>query len=66
MALPKVSRWYSVWYVLIAVGFVLLALRAYVAGASTGGVLLRVFIAIGFAALAWDQNRQWRRRNRSG
>ena len=60
MALLFAKRWIPAWYLSIAIGFVLLAIRAYVAGASIAAVLLRILIAAGFATLAWDQNRRRR------
>jgi hypothetical protein len=60
--LPRTGRgWIVVWYICIGVGFILLALRAYILGASTGGVVLRLVIAAGFIALAWVQHRQGKR-----
>lgn len=45
------TRWFGWWYVCIGLGFIALALRAYLGGARPLSVVLRVVIAIGFLAL---------------
>jgi hypothetical protein len=57
--------WIVLWYVSIGIGFALLALRAYILGAGAGAVVLRLIIAVGFAALAWIQNQQRKQQNRN-
>lgn len=59
MADPRAKRrLFIAWYVCIAAGFCLLALRAWLLGAAAWTVALRGVIAAGFALLAWEQ---WRR-----
>jgi hypothetical protein len=45
-------KWFAWWYLTIAAGYLLLAIANGLQGGSAGGVLLRVVIAVGFAALA--------------
>lgn len=52
----------ALWYFSIALGFLLLAVRAYLLGGRFSLTLLRVVIAAGFAALGWLQWRAWRAR----
>jgi len=47
------SAWYAIWYVCIAAGFLLLALRQIVIGGWTVGIVVRLIIALTFAALAY-------------
>lgn len=54
--------WMALWYFSIALGFLLLAVRAYLLGGRFSLTLLRVVIAAGFAALGWLQWRAWRAR----
>ena len=58
MAVRPRKGWFVVWYLCIGVGFVLLALRAFLLGVSATGVALRLVIALGFLLLAWFQNRE--------
>ena len=46
-------RLFAWWYVSIALGFVLLALRSFVLGGNRWLTALRLVISAGFAALAW-------------
>jgi hypothetical protein len=54
------SRFYTIWYLCISVGFVLLGIRALVVGERPLNVILRWVIAAGFLALAWLEKRQTR------
>jgi len=58
----KESRrpWMALWFFSIALGFALLALRSYLLGGRFSMTLLRIVIAVGFAALGWLQWRTWR------
>jgi hypothetical protein len=47
------ARWYGLWYVSIAFGFALLALRQALIGGSVAGIIVRLLIAAAFAALGW-------------
>ena len=49
---PQRSRFYAWWYISIALGFVLLAIKSALIGERPWLVVLRVVIALGFAALA--------------
>lgn len=61
---PQPRRpWMALWYFSIALGFLLLAVRAYLLGGRFSLTLLRVVIAAGFAALGWLQWRAWRARS---
>ena len=57
MATTRRSKFYTIWYLCISVGFVLLGLRALVVGERLLGVILRWVIAAGFLALAWLEKR---------
>jgi hypothetical protein len=60
MAGRRVGRnLFGAWYACIAVGFVLLAFRAWLLRAAPWTVVLRGVIAAGFALLAWQE---WRRK----
>jgi hypothetical protein len=61
VASTRRSRFYTIWYLCISVGFVLLGLRALVVGERLLGVILRWVIAAGFLALAWLEKRTPRR-----
>jgi hypothetical protein len=50
------------WYLSIAIGFVLLAVRTLLFGEGAWGVVLRLIIAVGFAALAFFEFRKQRPR----
>lgn len=50
--------WFAWWYVCIAAGFVLLAVRQIVVGGWTAGIVVRIVIALGFAALAYSEMRK--------
>ena len=50
--------WFAWWYVCIAAGFLLLALRQVVIGGWTTGIVVRIIIALGFAALAYTEMRK--------
>jgi hypothetical protein len=50
--------WFAWWYVCIAAGFVLLAVRQIVIGGWTVGIIVRIVIALGFAALAYTEMRR--------
>jgi hypothetical protein len=49
---PLRSKWFAWWYLTIAVGFVLLAITQGIIRGTVWGIVLRVVIAAGFAALA--------------
>ena len=53
MASTRRSRFYTIWYLCISAGFVLLAIRALVVGEPRWAVILRCVIAAGFLTLAW-------------
>ena len=61
MASTRRSRFYTIWYLCISGGFVLLATRALLVGEPRWAVILRCGIAAGFLALAWLEKRQTRR-----
>ena len=44
---------YGWWYLSIALGFLALAARQMIVGGNTFGIVIRLMIAVGFAALAW-------------
>jgi hypothetical protein len=44
--------------VCIAAGFVLLAIRQILVGGWTAGIIVRILIALGFAALAYSEMRR--------
>lgn len=50
--------WFAWWYVCIAAGFLLLAVRQIVVGGLTIGIVIRIVIALGFAALAYSEMRR--------
>lgn len=50
--------WFAWWYVCIAAGFLLLAVRQATIGGSTVGIVVRVIVALGFAALAYTEMRK--------
>jgi hypothetical protein len=50
--------WFAWWYVCIAAGFLLLALRQALVGGSTVSVVVRIIIALAFAALAYNEMRR--------
>jgi hypothetical protein len=47
------TRFYVWWYLCIAAGFLLLAIRQVIAGGEPWGVAVRVIISAGFALLAY-------------
>jgi hypothetical protein len=51
-------RLYAAWYFCIALGFLLLGIRAYLVGAVLWTVLLRWVIAAGFCLLGWLELRR--------
>jgi hypothetical protein len=51
-------RLYAVWYFCIALGFLLLGIRAWLLGAVLWTVILRWIIAAGFCLLAWLELRR--------
>ncbi|MCC6340781.1 MAG: hypothetical protein IT166_01205 [Bryobacterales bacterium] len=61
MSQPLWPRIAGPWYFCIASGFVLLGIRAMLAGAPAWTVILRGVIAAGFFALAFLERRQRRR-----
>ncbi|MFB3778982.1 MAG: hypothetical protein ACE141_15290 [Bryobacteraceae bacterium] len=62
--LPKFGlRLYAAWYMCIAIGFLLLGVRACLLGAPAWTVGLRWLIAAGFAILALAE---WRKRSAPG
>jgi hypothetical protein len=52
------SVWYAWWYLSIALGFIALAVRQMIVGGNRTGIVLRLIIAAGFAALSWLTFRQ--------
>jgi hypothetical protein len=50
--------WFAWWYVCIAAGFLLLAVRQILVGGWTAGIIVRIIIALGFAALAYSEMRR--------
>jgi hypothetical protein len=52
---------YAWWYLSIALGFFLLAMRAVLLGADQTGIWLRIIVAAGFAALSYFTFRQYSR-----
>jgi hypothetical protein len=50
--------WFAWWYVCIAVGFLLLAIRQLLVDDWTVGVIVRIVIALGFALLAFAEIRR--------
>jgi hypothetical protein len=46
------------WYLSIAIGFLLLALRTAMVGGRWWGIAIRLVIAAGFALLAWAEFRR--------
>lgn len=58
---PQPRRpWMALWFFSIALGFLLLAVRAYLLRGRLSLTILRVVIAAGFAALGWLHWRAWR------
>jgi hypothetical protein len=55
---PRRSAWFAWWYVSIAAGFLLLAIRAQIVGGWTPAIIVRIAIALGFAGLAWAEMRR--------
>jgi tetrahydromethanopterin S-methyltransferase subunit C len=55
---PRRPAWFAWWYVSIAAGFLLLAIRAQIVGGWTPAIIVRVVIALGFAGLAWAEMRR--------
>lgn len=49
--MPDRNQLFGWWYVCIGIGFVLLALRTYIAGSGVLPILLRAVIAAGFIIL---------------
>ena len=49
---------YAWWYLSISLGFLALAARAAMVGASDMGVAIRLIVALGFAALSYLTFRQ--------
>jgi fructose-specific phosphotransferase system IIC component len=45
------SKWFGWWYVTIGIGFAMLALRNYFAGAGAFAISLRSILAAGFVVL---------------
>jgi tetrahydromethanopterin S-methyltransferase subunit C len=58
VARTRRPAWFAWWYVSIAAGFLLLAIRALVVGGWTVYIVVRIVIALGFAALAWAEMRR--------
>jgi tetrahydromethanopterin S-methyltransferase subunit C len=58
VASTRRSRFYTIWYLCISVGFVLLGIRALLVGEPRWAVILRCMIAAGFLALAWVVKRR--------
>ena len=50
--------WFAWWYVCIAAGFVLLAVRQIVIGGFVSGIVVRIVIALAFAGLAYSEMRR--------
>jgi tetrahydromethanopterin S-methyltransferase subunit C len=55
---PRRPAWFAWWYVSIAAGFLLLAIRAVIVGGWTWLIVVRIVIALGFAGLAWAEMRR--------
>jgi len=51
-------RLFAWWYICIALGFIALAVRAWVAGAPDWGVGLRLLVAVGFVLLGIGELRK--------
>ena len=50
--------WFAWWYVCIARGLHILAVRQVSVGGWTTGIIVRIVIALGFAALAYTEMRR--------
>jgi hypothetical protein len=50
--------WFAWWYVCIAIGFLLLAIRQVLIEGRTTGVVVRIVVALGFAVLAFTEIRR--------
>ncbi len=59
--MPRRSRLYAWWYLTIAIGFLLLAINRTLAGEKAWLIVLRIVIALGFAALAYLEFRVYPR-----
>jgi hypothetical protein len=60
-SMPRASgrpAWFAWWYVCIAAGFVLLAIRQILIGGLPTGIVVRIVIALAFAALAYSEMRR--------